>query len=96
MWVVGRRPTPELTGPEIGMLVVGYLLLLPLAYLYLVSGLVVPTPWLVPMWIAMVALIVLAIRWWRRPLLVLVLPVAGLGFWFAYVQGLGTLFDWTA
>ena len=78
------------------MLVVGYLLLLPLAYLYLVSGLVVPAPWLVPLWIAMLLLIVLAVRWWRRPLLVVLLPFGGLAFWFVYVQGLGSMLDWTA
>lgn len=89
-------PKPDLTGLDVGLLVAGYLLLLPLAYLYLVSGLVVPVPWLVPLWIAMVVLIVLAIRWWRRPVPVLILPFAGLAFWYAYVQGLGSLMDWTA
>jgi hypothetical protein len=93
---VSRGARPELTGVQVAMLVAGYLLLAPLAYLYLVSGLVVPSPWLVPLWIAMVALIALAILWWRRPVLVLILPIAGLAFWFAYVQGLGALLDWTA
>ncbi len=78
------------------MLVVGYVLLGILGYVYLASGLVVPVPWLLGLWIAMVVLIVLGIRWWRRPPLVLALPFAGAVFWFAYVQGLGSLFDWTA
>jgi hypothetical protein len=83
----------ELAPAQIGMLVVGYALLAVAAYFYLASGLVVPGPWLFIMWAVMAALIFLAMRWWRRPLLVLALPfVAGL-LWLAFVQGLGSIFD---
>ena len=86
----------ELSPAQIGMLVVGYALLAVVAYFYLASGLVVPGPWLFILWAVMAVLILLAIRWWRRPALVLVLPfVAGL-IWLAFVQGLGAVFDWTA
>ncbi len=93
---VARGAGSEPTAAQIGMLLVGYLLLGALGYVYLASGLVVPAPWLAGLWIALLVLIVLAIRWWRRPLLVLALPVVGALFWFAFVQGLGSLFDWTA
>lgn len=85
-----------LTAAQIGMLVVGYVLLAVTAYFYLASGLVVPGPWLFVLWGVMLVLIFLAIRWWRRPALVLALPfLAGL-LWLAFVQGLGSLLDWTA
>ena len=90
------KQASDLTAAQIGMLVVGYALLAVAAYLYLASGLVVPGPWLFILWAVIAVLIFLAIRWWRRPLLVLSLPfVAGL-FWLAFVQGLGSVFDWTA
>jgi len=93
---VARGAGSEVTAVQVGMLLGGYLLLGALGYVYLVAGLVVPAPWLAGLWIALLVLIVLAIRWWRRPLLVLALPFVGALFWFAYVQGLGSLFDWTA
>jgi hypothetical protein len=90
------RASSELTPAQIGMLVVGYVLLAVTAYFYLASGLVVPGPWLFVLWAVMLVLIFLSIRWRRRPTLVLALPfVAGL-FWLAFVQGLGSIFDWTA
>jgi hypothetical protein len=90
------RASSVLTPAQIGMLVVGYVLLAVLSYLYLASGLVVPAPWLWGLWAVMVVLIGLSIRWWRRPVLVLALPFVGAMFWVAYLQGLGSLFDWTA
>jgi hypothetical protein len=90
------RVSEVLSPAQIGMLVVGYVLLGAIAYLYLASGLVVPAPWLWGLWAVGLVLIGLSIRWWRRPLLVLALPFVGALFWLAYVQGLGSLFDWTA
>jgi hypothetical protein len=90
------RASSVLTPALLGMLVVGYVLLGALAYLYLASGLVVPAPWLWGLWAIGVALIGLSVLWWRRPLLVLALPFVGALIWLAYVQGLGSLFDWTA
>jgi hypothetical protein len=68
------RASSVLTPAQIGMLVVGYVLLAVLSYLYLASGLVVPAPWLWGLWAVMVVLIGLSIRWWRRPVLVLASP----------------------
>lgn len=90
------RGSSVLTPAQIGMLVVGYVLLAVLSYLYLASGLVVPVPWLWGLWAVMVFLIGLSIRWWRRPVLVLALPFVGALLWVAYLQGLGSLFDWSA
>lgn len=90
------RADSELTAAQIGMLVMGYVLLAVAAYVYLASGLLVPGPWLFILWGMMVVLLFLSVRWWRRPVLVLALPfVAGL-IWLAFVQGLGSIFDWTA
>ena len=90
------RTRSDLTPAQIGMLVVGYALLAVAAYLYLASGLVVPGPWLFILWAVMALLILLAIRWWRRPLLVLGLPFVAGAIWLAFVQGLGSIFDWQA
>ncbi|MGH2654026.1 MAG: hypothetical protein ACRDHV_06715 [Actinomycetota bacterium] len=90
------RASSVLTPAQIGMLVVGYVLLAVLSYLYLASGLVVPAPWVWGLWAVLVVLVGLSIRWWRRPVLVLALPFVGALFWVAYLQGLGSLFDWTA
>ena len=86
----------DLTPAQMGMLVVGYALLAVAAYLYLASGLLVPGPWLFILWAVMLVLIFLAIRWWRRPLLVLALPFVAGAIWLALVQGLGSIFDWRA
>lgn len=90
------RADSELTAAQIGMLVVGYVLLGVAAYFYLASGLVVPGPWLFMLWAIMLVLIYLAIRWWRRPPLVLSLPFVAGAIWLAFVQGLGSIFDWQA
>jgi len=90
------RASSVLTPAQLGMLVVGYVLLGGLAYLYLASGLLVPAPWLWGLWAIGVTLMGLSVLWWRRPLLVLALPFVGALIWLAYVQGLGSLFDWTA
>jgi hypothetical protein len=81
------RVSEVLSPGQIGMLVVGYVLLGALAYLYLASGLLVPAPWLWGLWTIGVVLIGLSITWWRRPLLVLALPFVGTLIWLAYVQG---------
>jgi hypothetical protein len=90
------RASSELTPSQIGMLVIGYALLAVAAYFYLASGLVVPGPWLFILWAIMLVVIFLAIRWWRRPLLVLILPLVAGVIWLAFVQGLGSIFDWQA
>jgi hypothetical protein len=68
------------------------------AFIYLVSGLVAPL-WgvvlLLVLWVGMSVYLVRALRRgnaWQA----LAVPAAGAVLWFAVVQGLGTLFDWTA
>jgi hypothetical protein len=65
---------------------------------YLVSGLVAPL-WgvllLVALWLGLSMVLLQGLRRgdpWRA----LLVPIAGAALWFAVVQGLGTLFDWTA
>jgi hypothetical protein len=67
-------------------------------FIYVVSGLVAPL-WgvilLLALWVAMSVVLVKALRRenvWQA----LAVPAAGAVLWFAVVQGLGTLFDWTA
>ena len=67
-------------------------------FIYLVSGLLPPL-WgvaiLIVLWLGMSVFLVRALR--RGNVLhALAMPVAGGVLWFAVVQGLGTLFDWTA
>jgi hypothetical protein len=76
---------------------VGLVGLLPLLYLYAVSGLVAPM-WavggLVLLW---VVFLVVALHQRRsRPLLVLLLPAVGLAAWFGVVSLGEALLGWTA
>ena len=69
-----------------------------MGFIYLVSGLVAPL-WgvalLIVLWLSLSVFLVHALR--RRDVVrALAAPVAGGVLWFAVVQGLGTLFDWTA
>lgn len=76
---------------------IGIVLLVPLLVPFLVSGLVMPSWAVVFLVLVWVALLVLALYFFkRRPLLVLLLPFAGLAFWLAFWLVGGALFDWTA
>jgi hypothetical protein len=76
---------------------VGLAGLLPLLYLYAVSGLVAPM-WavgaLIAVWMAF--LVVGLVQRRRRPLMVLALPAIGLALWFGVVSLGETLLGWTA
>lgn len=67
-------------------------------FVYVVSGLVAPI-WgvalLLVIWGGLSVVLVRAIQN-ERPWPALAVPLAGAAAWFAVVQGLGTLFDWTA
>ena len=67
-------------------------------FIYVVSGLVAPL-WgvalLIVLWLGMSVFLVRALRA-GNPWEALAVPVAGGVLWFAVVQGLGSLFDWTA
>jgi hypothetical protein len=76
---------------------VGLVALLPLLVLFLVSGLVAPQ-WAVAffllLWCVLLVTAVLSLR--RRPLLVALLPVAGLAVWFVVLQIGDAFFGWSA
>ncbi|MEQ4205841.1 hypothetical protein ABN028_04135 [Actinopolymorpha sp. B17G11] len=76
---------------------VGIVLLFPVLYLYVVSGLVAPI-WAVVVLVACwLVLGLCAVRWVRRrPLVVLALPFVGVVFWLAVVSLGEVLFGWTA
>ncbi|MGH3490400.1 MAG: hypothetical protein ACRDP8_21130 [Actinopolymorphaceae bacterium] len=76
---------------------VGVVLLLPVLFLYAVSGLVAPV-WAVVVLIGCWILLVLcAVRWVRRrPLVVLALPFVGVALWFGVISLGEALFGWTA
>ncbi len=64
---------------------------------YASSGLVAPPEGVLLLWALWVALLVVALRWrTRRPLWVPVIPVVGLGLWFAVISLGGALLGWTA
>ncbi len=78
------------------MTVLGFVLLAPVGYLYLVSGLVVPQPWLAGLWAAWVLLTLYALRHRAQPWRVLATPLIGVLLWVGVVMGGGALLDWTA
>jgi hypothetical protein len=76
--------------------ILGFLLLLVAGFFYLVSGLVVPAPWLIILWAIWVALAVYAIRNRHHPWRVFAIPFVAGGLWFIFVEGGSRLFGWTA
>ena len=78
------------------LFVVGITLHLALGYLYVISGLVVPTPFLFALWAAWGALLVVAFQLRDKPVWVLAAPVVGALLWVGVVLGLGTLLNWQA
>ena len=85
-----------MTGGQTVLVVLGFALHAVAGWWYVVSGLVVPGPYLYILWAAWVALLVIQIVNRRRPLLVLSVPFVAALFWLAFVQGLGSLLDWKA
>ena len=76
--------------------VLGFVLLAPVGYLFLVSGLVGPQPWLAGPWVAWVALTVHAVRHRKQAWRVLAAPVVAIVIWVGVVMLGGTLLHWTA
>jgi hypothetical protein len=76
---------------------VGLAGLFPLLALYLVSGIAVPW-WAVVYFLLVWCVLLAAALWWlrRRPLLVPLLPVAGLVVWFVVVQIGDAFLHWSA
>lgn len=89
--------SPAQPGWKRALGIVGILLHLVVGYFYLTAGLVVPGGWLVVFLLVWVALLVVAIRLFRRrPLLVLLVPVVALALLVGGVSVGGALLDWTA
>ncbi|MGH2805921.1 MAG: hypothetical protein ACRDKT_01470 [Actinomycetota bacterium] len=78
------------------LVVLGFLLHLVAGFFYLVSGLVVPAPWLIILWILWIVLAAYAVRNRHHPWRVLGTPFVAGGLWFIYVEGGSRLFGWTA
>jgi hypothetical protein len=76
--------------------VLGYMLLLVAGFFYIASGLVVPAPWLVILWLIWAALAIYAIRNRHHPWRVFATPFVAGGLWFIYVEGGSRLFGWMA
>lgn len=77
--------------------IVGLLLYVAAGYVYMVSGLAVPIPWLVVLWLVWAGGLVILVRVWRRrrawtP----VVALAAFAFWAAYLSAGSALFGWTA
>ena len=79
------------------MAVLALVLMLPIGFFYLTSGLVVPGPWLFVLWALYLALVVLAVRltrrrsWW-----VAAVPVGAALLWWGFLTAGEALFGWTA
>ena len=75
---------------------VGVVLHLIVGYVYLVSGLVVPFPFVLLLLAVWVALTILAVRRWANPWWVLAASFLAAAVWMLVVPGLGGLLGWTA
>ncbi|MFZ0014920.1 MAG: hypothetical protein WAL25_12495 [Acidimicrobiia bacterium] len=77
--------------------VVGMVLYGLTAVLYLVSGLVVPFPWLIGLWVVwLVGAYVAVLTFRRRRPFTPLLAAAAVVFWWLYVTVGESLFGWTA
>jgi hypothetical protein len=74
----------------------GFVLLVPVGLLYLVSGLVVPLPWTAVLWVLWLGAAAFAVASRRRPGVVLAVPLVAVVAWVAFVSAGSALFDWTA
>ncbi|HJQ77722.1 MAG TPA: hypothetical protein VJ948_10755 [Acidimicrobiia bacterium] len=77
--------------------VLGLVLYLATGFLYLTSGLVVPFPWLMILWLVWLAGIYPLVRiFQRRRAWTPLLAVAALAFWWIYLALGESLLGWTA
>ena len=95
---MSTHASPE--SPGVGATFSGWLgiaLYAALGFLYLTSGLVVPLPGLIVMWVVWLAGWYLVVRLYRaRRAWVPVVAIGGAAFWWAYVSLGASLFGWTA
>ena len=96
----GTEPTlarPPRTVGRTVVAVLGLLLMLPVGYFYLTSGLVVPGPWLFVLWAMFLVLLVVAVllarrrSWW-----VPAVPAAAFALWLLVLSLGGQLLGWQA
>ena len=84
-------PTATISG------VVGIVLYVATGFVYLTSGLVVPAPWLFPLWgVWLVGLYVLIRVFGNRREWTPLVAVAAAAVWWLYVTLGGLFLDWTA
>lgn len=69
---------------------------LAIGYVYLISGLAVPVLFLLPLWTAWVAILVVGFTHRHNLRYLVAAPVGAALFWAAVVLGLGSVFDWRA
>lgn len=90
------RPGPGRTARRV-VGVVSLLMLAPVGFMYLMSGLVVPGPWLFAMYALFAVVVVVTVRlvrrgsWWA-----LAMPPAAGGLWYAILTAGDRFLGWTA
>ncbi|MGH2686659.1 MAG: hypothetical protein ACRDJP_14435 [Actinomycetota bacterium] len=78
------------------LVVLGFVLHALVGWWYLVTGLLVPGPYLYILWAAWVVFLSIQIVNRRRPVVVFSTPFVAAAIWLVFVQGLGSLLDWKA
>jgi hypothetical protein len=85
------------TGWATAAAVVASIAMVPVAFFYAASGLVVPGPYLYLLWVVLAVLIVVGVRLARRhSYWVLAVPVVGGLLWWATLTAGEAWLDWTA
>ena len=92
---VGTEPKGGVVSRVLG--VIGLVLYLAVGWLYLASGLVVPFPWLVGVWVIWAVGLLVLFRVFRAsPRLTPLVPLAAVAVWVVVVQMGSWLLGWTA
>lgn len=95
----GGRAAERVTvsAPRRVVAVVSLLMLAPVGFMYLVSGLVVPGPWLFGMYALLAVLVVVTVQLARRgSFWALAVPPVAAGLWFAILTAGERFLDWQA
>lgn len=89
-----RRPNTDLLTPIAQL--VALALYVAMGYLYVVSGLGVPTPFVFLLWASWGALLVIGFRHRHDMRYLLGVPVSAAVLWATIALGLGSILDWQA